>query len=97
MTEVCKVFPNSLSNLKVIYAGSNTLNHPEMAFENQSTLNTVGKHTSCKLSFVYTSYMYIRYGVRAVPKFGKHASIFSYHKTKICIGHHMQRNVIVFQ
>ena len=38
---------------------------------------TVGKHTPCKLSFVYTSY--IRYGVRAAPKFGKHALPFSYH------------------
>ena len=56
---------------------------------------TVGKHTLCKLSFVYTSY--IRYGVRAVSKFEKHASLFSYHKDKkICIGHHMQRNIIVF-
>ena len=41
---------------------------------------TVGKHTPCLLSFVYTSY--IRYGVRAVPKFGKHALLFSYHKDK---------------
>ena len=38
--------------------------------------HTVGKHTPRKLSFVYTSY--IRYGVRAVPKFGKHASLFAY-------------------
>ena len=42
------------------------------------TYITVQKDTLCKLSFVYTSY--IRYGVRAVPKFGKHASLFSYHK-----------------
>ena len=41
---------------------------------------TVGKHTPCGLSFVYTSY--IRYGVRAVPKFGKHALLCSYHKGK---------------
>ena len=41
---------------------------------------TVGKHTPCGLSFVYTSY--IRYAVRAVPKFGKHALLFSYHKGK---------------
>ena len=41
---------------------------------------TVGKHTPCGLSFVYTSY--IRYGVRAVQKFGKHASLFSYNKGK---------------
>ena len=42
--------------------------------------STVGKHTPCGLSFVYTSY--IRYGVRAGPKFGKHASLFSYYKRK---------------
>ena len=42
--------------------------------------NTVGKHTPCKLSFVYTSY--IRYGVRAAPKFGKRASLFLYHEDK---------------
>ena len=41
---------------------------------------TVGKHTPCLLSFVYTSY--IRYGVQAVPNFGKHASLYSYHKDK---------------
>ena len=39
---------------------------------------TVGKHIPCKLSFVYTSY--IRYGVRAAPKFGKHTSLVSYYK-----------------
>ena len=39
---------------------------------------TVEKHTPCKLTFVYTSY--IRYGIRAAPKFGKHASLYSYHK-----------------
>ena len=41
---------------------------------------TVGKHTPCKLSFVYMSY--IRYGVRAISNFGKHASLFLYHKSK---------------
>ena len=41
---------------------------------------TVGKHTPSKLSFVYTSY--IRFGVQAAPKFGKHTSLFSYHKDK---------------
>ena len=35
------------------------------------------EHTPCKLSFVYTPY--IRYGV---SKFGKHESLFSYHKDK---------------
>ena len=54
---------------------------------------TVGKHTACKLSFVYTSY--IIYGVRAAPMFRKHESLFSCHKEKIQIGHHMQRNIIV--
>ena len=43
----------------------------------QCSCITVGKHTPCKLSFLYTSY--IRYGVRAAPKLGKHASLFSYH------------------
>ena len=42
--------------------------------------NTVGKHTPCKLSFVYTSY--IKYGVRAAPKFGNQASLFSHHIDK---------------
>ena len=41
---------------------------------------TVGNHTPCKLSFVCMSY--IRYGVGAAPKFGKHESLFSYHKEK---------------
>ena len=41
---------------------------------------SVGKQSLCLLSFVYTSY--IRYGVRAAPKFGKHASLFSHHKDK---------------
>ena len=43
-------------------------------------VHTVRKHTPCKLSFVYTSY--IRYGVLAVSKFGKHTSLFSLHKDK---------------
>ena len=52
-------------------------------------------NTPCKLSFLYTSY--IRYGVRAALKFGKHASLFSYHKDKkIRIDHHMKRNSILF-
>ena len=46
----------------------------------QSQDITVGKQTPCKLSFVYTSS--IRHGVRAAPKFGKQASLFSYHKDK---------------
>ena len=49
----------------------------EIILNIEVTFYTVGKHTPCKLSFVYTSY--IRYGVRAAPKFGKHASLFSYH------------------
>ena len=49
-----------------------------MCLHNKFRLNslTVGKHTPCKLSFVYTSYI----SVRAAPKFGKHASIFLYNK-----------------
>ena len=39
---------------------------------------SVGKQSPCLLSFVYASY--IRYGVRAAPKFGKYASLFSFHK-----------------
>ena len=57
-------------------------------------LYTVGKHIPCGLSIAYTSY--IRYGVRAAPKFGKHVRIFSYHKkNKISIAYHMQRNITV--
>ena len=58
------------------------LTEPETVLRTVKDVNsiTVGKHTPCKLSFVYTSY--IRYGVRAVSKFGKHASLFSYHKDK---------------
>ena len=44
---------------------------------------TVGKYTPCKLSFVYMSYT--KYGVRAAPKFGNHASLFSHHKIKIYV------------
>ena len=56
---------------------------------------SVGKQSPCLLSFVYTSY--IRYGVRDAPKFGKHASLFSYHKEqKYNIGYHMQCVIIVF-
>ena len=51
-----------------------------MVYVRRGCLFTVGKHTPCGLSFVYTSY--IRYGVRVVPKFGKHALLFSYHKGK---------------
>ena len=46
----------------------------------ETTKSTVRKHTPCLLSFVYTSY--VRYDVRAVPNFGKHASLFTYHKDK---------------
>ena len=46
------------------------------SFGRISTL-TVGKHT---LSFVFTSYIW--YSVRAVSKFGKYTSLFSYHKDK---------------
>ena len=41
---------------------------------------SVEKQSPCLLSFVYTSY--IRYGVRAAPKFGNHASLFLYYKDK---------------
>ena len=42
---------------------------------------TVGKFIPCKLSFVYNT-SYIKYGVRTAHTFGKHASLFSYHKDK---------------
>ena len=44
------------------------------------TIVSVGKQSPCLLLFVYTSY--IRYGVRAVPKFGNHASLFLYYNDK---------------
>ena len=72
-------------------SGGGGVGFPKIAYShNQSLLKTFsqkiaycslsGKHTPCKLSFVYKSY--IRYGIRAVPKFGKQASLFSYHKDK---------------
>ena len=48
------------------------------AFLSSFTVYSVGKQSPCLLSFVYTSY--IRYGVRAARKFGKHASLFSCRK-----------------
>ena len=46
----------------------------------QKRKNSVGKQSPCLLSFVYMSY--IKYGARAAPKFGNHASLFLYYKDK---------------
>ena len=53
---------------------------PKLCASSKPVKHSVRKQSPCLLSFEYTSY--IRYGVRAAPKFGNHVSLFLYCKDK---------------
>ena len=64
----------------VIFADSSEQRYATKPATCKGKKQLVGKQSPCLLSFVYTSY--IRYGVRATPKFGNHASLLLYYKDK---------------